>query len=83
MLALPTGGWEASAAQASPPFPADWRPAGEIEHVFTHFALTLAVMRAEAPAGDQGLIWMSLEEAAQALPSVFRKALKAGIGRLL
>ena len=83
MLALPTGGWDASAPEAKPPFRADWRPAGEIEHVFTHFTLTLVVMRAEAPTGDHGLIWMSLEDAAQALPSVFRKALKAGVGRLL
>jgi A/G-specific adenine glycosylase len=53
-----------------------WREAGEVKHVFTHFALTLTVKAARtkklpaaalrAPAGDAPL------------PSVMRKALDAG-----
>jgi A/G-specific adenine glycosylase len=82
MLALPTGDWaETSAPADGVPAPAEWRSAGQIEHVFTHFSLTLQVMRAE---GDSdGLIWMDAGAAAQALPTVFRKALRAGLTSLL
>ena len=82
MLALPTGDWvQASAPGNAVPASADWRLAGQVEHVFTHFALTLQVMRAEGDAAD--LIWMDADAAAQALPTVFRKALKAGLTSLL
>ncbi len=81
MLALPTGDWGAKALEA-PPVAADWRPMGEIEHVFTHFSLTLRVMRAEG--GDfEGAIWTPAEEAGEGLPSVFLKALRQGMERLL
>jgi A/G-specific adenine glycosylase len=83
MLALPTGPWEASPAEGGAPFAADWRPAGEIEHVFTHFSLTLKVLKAEAPAGEHGLIWTPPQDAASSLPSVFLKALRAGLSSLL
>ena len=51
---------------------------GEIEHVFTHFALTLQVWRAEA--GDEGaeVIWSGYEDLA-GLPSVFLKAARTGL----
>jgi A/G-specific adenine glycosylase len=49
--------------------------------VFTHFSLSLQVMRAEGAV--DGLIWMAPDEAAQALPSVFRKALRAGLTSLI
>jgi A/G-specific adenine glycosylase len=83
MLALPTSDWGSGAPEAlnGAPAKADWRPAGQVEHVFTHFSLTLRVVRAEGEAGD--LIWMEADEAAQALPSVFRKALAAGLSSLL
>ncbi|HUO23989.1 MAG TPA: A/G-specific adenine glycosylase [Caulobacteraceae bacterium] len=83
MLALPTGDWTPTLEPATPPFPADWRAMGEIEHVFTHFSLSLKVLTAQAPGADPHLIWTPLEEAAQALPSVFRKALRAGLTRLV
>ncbi len=87
MLALPTSDWgPAPAPGAGAPTKADWRPAGEIEHVFTHFSLTLTVMRAKgaAPmAGEQALIWTPVDEAARALPSVFLKALRQGLNSLL
>jgi A/G-specific adenine glycosylase len=54
---------------------------GSIEHVFTHFALTLQVMRAEG--GADGLEWTPIDEAARALPSVFLKALRQGLNGLL
>ena len=82
MLALPTSDWGPAPAPGSgAPARADWRPAGEIEHVFTHFALTLKVMRAEGPA--EGLIWTPIDEAARGLPSVFLKALRQGMNSLL
>ena len=80
MLALPTSAWGAHAPDPFDGAPAadGWRAAGEVEHVFTHFSLTLRVMRAEGEGA--GLIWMDADDAAQALPSVFRKALAAGLG---
>jgi A/G-specific adenine glycosylase len=79
MLALPTSEWTTGPAQGAPPLEADWRPAGEIEHVFTHFALTLSVLRAETAATFDGAIWAPLAEAGQGLPSVFLKALRAAV----
>ena len=74
MLGLPTSAWdEAGAGVEAASVPADWRPTGEVEHVFTHFALTLTVFEA---SGQGDFIWMDEAEAAQALPSVFRKALR-------
>ncbi|MGZ5987321.1 MAG: NUDIX domain-containing protein, partial [Caulobacteraceae bacterium] len=82
MLALPTSDWGAAPPPlAGAPAPAGWRSAGSIEHVFTHFALTLEVMRAEGDAA--GLIWTPVDEAARALPSVFLKALRQGLNGLL
>ena len=41
-LAFPSTGWDGS--DLPPPGPADWREAGEVRHVFTHFNLILTVM---------------------------------------
>jgi A/G-specific adenine glycosylase len=77
MLALPTSEWRESRTEAPPPLAADWRRAGEVEHVFTHFALTLQVWRAEGDGED--LIWTS-RAGLQALPSVFLKAARMALG---
>jgi len=74
MLALPTGDWTA----APPPIPAGWRDAGSVEHVFTHFSLTLQVLVGQGSGQD--LIWTPISEARGALPTVFRKALDRGLG---
>ncbi len=74
MLGLPTSEWAAEIPGAPPPVAAEWRDAGVIEHVFTHFALTLTV-RMATDAGD--FEWTPLDEARRSLPSVFRKALNA------
>jgi A/G-specific adenine glycosylase len=79
MLALPTNDWAGVAPLASPPLHADWRLAGEIEHVFTHFALTLTVMRAEVAADFEGAVWTPRARAGEGLPSVFLKALRQGL----
>jgi len=85
MLGLPTSDWRATGwtdeeAIAAAPVGADWRPIGEVEHVFTHFSLSLRLMRAE---GDgEGFVWTP-RSGLEALPSVFLKAARAGLGALL
>jgi A/G-specific adenine glycosylase len=84
MLGLPTSEWRGDPwaddeAVEAAPVAADWRDAGEIDHVFTHFALTLRVFRAE---GAMEAEWTA-REGLGALPSVFLKAAKAGLGRLV
>jgi len=73
MLGLPTSDWS-TAPEASPPVAADWREAGAVEHVFTHFSLTLTVRVAHValPVDHQ---WLDFEAARAALPTVFAKAL--------
>jgi A/G-specific adenine glycosylase len=81
MLGLPTSAWRAepwseAEAIAAAPVAAEWRPAGEIRHVFTHFALTLAVYRAEGDWPEA--IWTPLT-ALEAMPSVFLKAARKAL----
>ncbi|HEY3887890.1 MAG TPA: A/G-specific adenine glycosylase [Caulobacteraceae bacterium] len=81
MLGLPTTDWRAKPwamadALEHAPALASWRRLGEIEHTFTHFALTLEVYRAEGDAVDADLIWLPIERAAAEMPSVFGKALR-------
>ncbi len=78
MAALPTTEWRDkkwSRAEAlkHAPVSGDWKKAGAIEHVFTHFALTLDVYCAETAPPNDGW-WGDLS----ALPTVFKKAAKAG-----
>jgi A/G-specific adenine glycosylase len=85
MLALPTSEWRGhrwseAEALAAAPAPASWRGVGEVEHVFTHFSLTLSLLRAEGDA--DGVIWSPRRDL-DALPSVFLKAAKAGLSSLL
>jgi A/G-specific adenine glycosylase len=85
MLALPTSDWRAdrwsdAEAEAAAPTTADWRGAGEVEHGFTHFTLTLRLLRAEGDAKD--LIWSPRRDL-DGLPSVFLKAALAGLSNLL
>jgi A/G-specific adenine glycosylase len=87
MLGLPTSDWratpltEAEALDAAPG-PGVWRQAGEIEHVFTHFSLTLQVWRTDDAEVPDGLIWTPIE-GLEALPSVFLRAAKTGLNRLI
>ena len=82
MLALPTTPWRSAPWGESEwrdlaPAIARWRDAGVVEHVFTHFSLTLAVREAVVATPDPSLIWTPLPDAAAATPSVFAKALRA------
>ena len=85
MLALPTSEWRADRwsdieALSAAPADAAWRGVGEVEHGFTHFTLTLQLLRAEGDARD--VIWSPRRDL-DALPSVFLKAARAGLTNLL
>jgi A/G-specific adenine glycosylase len=85
MLALPTSAWRSDRwtdpeAFAVAPAEAAWRAVGEVEHGFTHFTLTLQLLRAEGEADD--VIWTP-RRGLDALPSVFLKAARAGLSNLL
>jgi A/G-specific adenine glycosylase len=69
MLALPT----------DPPVEADWRGAGAVAHVFTHFALTMELKCAWADARPEGL-WWPVESIGEAgLPTLFAKLAARGL----
>ena len=76
MMGLPTSEWAAEAIRTAPPVAANWQEAGAIEHVFTHFSLTLTVRVAQ---GEGDFVWTDPDEALAALPTVFRKALERGL----
>jgi A/G-specific adenine glycosylase len=80
MLALPTSDWRAAPwtrdeALAAAPTRAEWRLAGEVDHVFTHFSLTLTVYQSWTGTPNSELVWRPMEEALEATPSLFRKAM--------
>ncbi len=71
--------WAARHAGKSAPLPGiTWSMAGEINHVFTHFALNLTIFVGAAPAGaapPEGCRWLDeTQMRIAALPSVMRKA---------
>jgi A/G-specific adenine glycosylase len=76
MLGLPTGAWSEQAVKGEgAPADAQWREAGSVDHVFTHFSLRLRVLRAEARDRSAGEVWWPIENLEQAgLPTVFAKA---------
>jgi A/G-specific adenine glycosylase len=74
MAGLPTTAWRDAKwtrAQAlrHAPVAANWKKQGQVEHVFTHFALTLDVYVADCAPPNDG--WWG---DASALPTVFKKA---------
>lgn len=74
MAALPTTDWRAkkwtrTEALQEAPVAGPWKKAGAVEHVFTHFALTLDVYSADTAPPNDG--WWG---DASALPTVFKKA---------
>ena len=74
MLGLPTSAWRATPwrddeAVLAAPVETEWRDLGAVEHVFTHFALTLRVLAAEGDLAEA--VWTN---DLSVLPSVFLKA---------
>jgi A/G-specific adenine glycosylase len=70
MLGLPT----------EPPAKAAWREAGAIDHVFTHFALTMTLKCARAEARPEGLMWPIERIGEAGLPTLFAKLAARGAG---
>lgn len=69
--------WDTQQALPFAPMAAEWRPAGQVHHGFTHFALTIQlfaadVARIEAP----GIVRPIAALADEALPSVMRKCVR-------
>ena len=69
MLALPE----------TAPAEADWREAGAVDHVFTHFALNMRLRCAEADARPEGLWWPVDRLAEAGLPTLFAKLAARGL----
>jgi A/G-specific adenine glycosylase len=67
MLALPSSEWTETPVPDAPAI-------GTVEHIFTHFALTLHVIRQDAADDGDGLWWPIASLAEAGLPTVFAKA---------
>ena len=80
MRALPTSAWtdepiQTSAVRRQAPVDGAWRLVGSVDHVFTHFALTLDVHELSVEQAREGFHWTDLAIAGVAMPSLFAKAL--------
>ena len=83
MSGLPTSAWldrplSLGETRAAAPVGGDWRRLGSVEHVFTHFSLTLDVYEAEIATRLSDVAWVAVASARASLPTVFRKALDLG-----
>ena len=83
MRALPGGDW-GDTPEVAPPVEAPWRAIGTVEHVFTHFSLSLDVMAAVLPARPALDLaeaeWWPVADVEQAgLPTLYARA--AAFGR--
>jgi len=78
MRAFPTGPWrDAPPGLDGAPVAAEWRPVeGEVAHVFTHFALQCALVRAEwsGQSLSEGEWWPVADIESAGLPTLFAKA---------
>lgn len=85
MAGVPTTAWSARAdgetGPGAAPFAAEWRSAGNVTHVFTHFELRLEIFHALVTISDESSGWWSRPEklATEALPSVMKKAITAAL----
>ena len=85
MTEVPGTVWDerATPSAADAPFPADWRDAGTVVHVFTHFRLELSVYCARVGRMEKtpaGCWWSPAGSiAGEALPSVMKKAIEAAL----
>ncbi len=83
MRGLPGTAWTETPPADAPPLPADWHPAPvEVRHTFTHFHLRLTVMTAEVAEGILPPHGAFHPPRPADLPTVMRKALKAGLDAL-
>jgi len=87
MRALPDDGWNAQRdGSGDPPFAGSWRPAGLVNHVFSHFALEMRLMvyssadcsSLESKDGE----WWPLARLDEAgLPTLFAKAARLAVAQ--
>ena len=69
--------WDAAEALALAPQTADWRPAGQVRHGFTHFELIIDLFAAIVPAIQaEGFLHPVAALDEEALPSVMRKCVR-------
>jgi A/G-specific adenine glycosylase len=69
--------WNTEQALPFAPMTADWRPAGQVRHGFTHFALTIELLAADVPRIEApGIVRPIGALADEALPSVMRKCVR-------
>jgi A/G-specific adenine glycosylase len=75
MRALPGGDWGDEAGEA-PPIAARWHGVGTVDHVFTHFALSLEVRAARCPARPalEGEWWPVARIGEAGLPTLYARA---------
>lgn len=75
MLGWPGSDWS-DAPEHRPPYEAAWAHVGEVQHVFTHFHLTLQVFRADhiKSAPENAVVRTHNAFRASDLPTVMRKA---------
>ncbi len=73
--------WAFDEAKAFAPVAANWQPAGQVRHGFTHFELTIELFAANvATIGGEGFSHSISDMDALALPSVMRKCVAAAGG---
>ncbi len=83
MTEVPNGGFtsrkDGKLGTDAAPFAGDWQHTGQVQHVFTHFALQIDVYKMVAEASDLAEGWWSPSSDldGEALPTVMRKALAA------
>ena len=79
MRALPSCDWQG--AEVTPPLEGAWQRLGDVDHVFTHFRLTLGVDGLRLRDRPQMALlgeWWPIDRLAEAgLPTLFNKAAKA------
>ncbi len=86
MSEVPTTDWSActdgSQSAADAPFDAEWKVAGSITHVFTHFELelTVYVTHLQPRAAPAGHWWSAPRDIhSEALPTVMKKVIEAAV----
>jgi A/G-specific adenine glycosylase len=70
--------WDTAEALVHAPMPAEWRPAGDVRHGFTHFELHIALFTAQVAHIDaEGFLQDVADIGHAGLPSVMMKCADA------
>jgi A/G-specific adenine glycosylase len=94
MRSLPDDGWHAGGdGSGIPPVPGEWQELGVVRHTFTHFSLELRVRAGKAApdaradtgegAAANGQWWPVSEIAEAGLPTLFAKAARLALARVI